>query len=256
MTTMIINDTQMKELAELMAARRKELAERYQARREALMEACEMNGKQGMPNQSASGWHAPHDGWMSPETQEIYGKGQWVPLPRDDWYCSAPEEPYPEKKHRVLILTTQQQEFHALVRDFMSVSFGREWVAGHDHQAKWVRYAWLSGYEPMIRVVEEFLEKLRVQMMEEVKAQKGEAVVGKVTTKATILSMREQAGFGYGESVIKMLVELPNRSTAWGTAPRFVLDAKLSIGDEFEFTANFEAAKNDNTHSFFKRPRQ
>lgn len=253
---MIINDTQMKELADLMAARRKELSDRYQARREALLEACEMGGKQGMPNQSASGWHAPHDGWVSPETDEVYGKGQWVPLPRDDWHYSAPDEPYPEKKHRVLILASQQQEFHALVGYFMTVSFGREWLAGHGEQAKWVRYAWLTGYEPMIRIVEQFLEAAKARMMEEVKAQKGEAAVGTVTTKAKILTFRNQAGFGYGETIVKMLVELPNRSTAWGTAPKFVLDADMAIGDEFEFTATFEAAKDDHTHAFFKRPRQ
>jgi len=253
---MIINDTQMQELAALIAARRKVLAERYQARRDALLEACTMNGNQSEPTRSSSGWHAPHDGWVSPVTEEVYGKGQWVPLPRDDWYCSAPDEPYPEKKHRVLILTTQQDEFYSIVRDFMSVSFGREWVAGHDHQAKWVRYAWVAGYEPIIKVVEEYLEAESARLKEEMKTQKGEAVSGKVSTKAKILSFREQAGFGYGETVVKMLVELPNRSTAWGTAPRFVLDAKLAIGDEFEFTANFEPAKNDNTHSFFKRPRQ
>ena len=52
----------------------------------------------------------------------------------------------------------------------------------------------------------------------------------------------------------KMLVELENKSTVWGSQISSLIDVDADIGDLIEFTATFTQAENDDTHSFYKRP--
>lgn len=80
-------------------------------------------------------------------------------------------------------------------------------------------------------------------------ADKGEAPVGKQRIKGKIISVKTFEDY-YGV-VSKMTVKLENGATVYGTLPKCV---PLDHRGEIEFTATFENAKNDTTHSFFKRP--
>jgi len=86
------------------------------------------------------------------------------------------------------------------------------------------------------------------------KAAKGEAPSGKVHVVAKILSTKTVRSM-YG-SQFKMLAELDNGATVWGTFPNKLFDlieGELK-GAAIEFDADFEPVKGDATHAFFKRP--
>lgn len=84
---------------------------------------------------------------------------------------------------------------------------------------------------------------------ESLKADKGEAPVGKVEVIGTIVSVKDWMDI-YGP-VVKMTVKLENGATVYGSLPKCV---PIDYRGKITFTATFEHAKNDNTHSFFKRP--
>lgn len=242
-------DLNIAALRQKLSDRKAELTARYMARREALLEACKMGGKQEEPNQSSSGWHAPHDGWVSPETDEVYGKGQWVPLPRDEWYCSTPDEPYPVKTYRVLVGDDKREEISEILRQFATISEGRSFQSANDG---WVRYLYLSGYEPLIKVVEAHVAEEGERIRAEARARKGVAPVGRVEVEGVVRRVKKEQGY-YGET-FKMLVELDNLSTVWGTLPSALAFPEGIEGKRVFFTATFEHAKDDNTHAFFTRP--
>lgn len=83
----------------------------------------------------------------------------------------------------------------------------------------------------------------------ELNKSKGEAPVGKQTVKGTVVSVKDWMDI-YGP-VFKMTVRLENGATVYGSLPKAV---PADYRGEIEFTATFENAKNDTTHSFFKRP--
>lgn len=84
---------------------------------------------------------------------------------------------------------------------------------------------------------------------ESLKADKGEAPVGRVAVKGRVASVKTFEDF-YGV-VSKMTVVLENGATVYGTLPKAV---PLDYRGEIEFTGTFENAKNDTTHSFYKNP--
>jgi len=119
------------------------------------------------------------------------------------------------------------------------------------------------------------LEKVisMLSQQDEKKAEKGEAPLGKQMVVGTICTVKRQySQFGIQE---KMLVELENHSTVWGSVGKALwemvpcsgearrlfdegdLDASFKArfrGVKVQFEADFSHADNDSTHSFFKRP--
>lgn len=228
-----------------------ELQDRYTRRREALLEACSIDGKQGFPVQSSSGWHAPHDGWCHYETGEVYGKGQWVPLPRDDWYNDpVTMEPFPVYSHKAVIPVAQQQDLEDAAPQ-LEVSFGKAWAVDNVFYC----YAYLRGYMPVIKVIQDFVAEEAAALREAQKALKGPAPEGRVEVTGVVRTVRPKVTL-YG-TFYKMTVVLPNGATVYGTRPDHMDLPGCQpdqVGAEVTFTATFERAEDDITHAFFKRP--
>jgi hypothetical protein len=94
----------------------------------------------------------------------------------------------------------------------------------------------------------------------ETKPPKGEAPVGHAVVQGRVLVTKIQESM-YG-SCLKMLVELENLATAWGSMPSALREAEDKLdgrdirGHTVSFEADFDHAKDDFTHSFFKRPKK
>jgi len=88
------------------------------------------------------------------------------------------------------------------------------------------------------------------------KAKKGTAPKGRQTIEGTIVSITMQAS-EYGRQ-LKMMVELGNRSTVWGTIPVKIFKDREAAnglaGLKIQFEAEFCPTAEDKTHAFFKRP--
>jgi hypothetical protein len=91
------------------------------------------------------------------------------------------------------------------------------------------------------------------------KPTKGEAPVGHAGVSGKVLVTKVQDSM-YGPS-LKMLVELDNLATVWGSMPVSLQNAEDKLEDRnirghmVSFEADFEHAEGDASHSFFKRPK-
>lgn len=80
------------------------------------------------------------------------------------------------------------------------------------------------------------------------------AVTGKsVEISGEVLAVKDVEGY-YGLQV-KMLVRDDRGFTTWGSVPKAIV-SKVERGNRVTFTANVDAARDDETHSYFKRPRK
>ncbi|MEK0324668.1 MAG: hypothetical protein QQN63_03095 [Nitrosopumilus sp.] len=75
---------------------------------------------------------------------------------------------------------------------------------------------------------------------------------GRMVMTGTILGFKVVDGYGYGESVIKMIVRDDRNFKVYGTLPSSIYDAEK--GQRVTFTAAVEVSNDDNTFGFFKRP--
>ena len=127
--------------------------------------------------------------------------------------------------------------------------------------------------EKQVSAIEKTVARIKEQ--EEKKKIKGDAPLGKQVVSGTILTVKRQNS-PYG-IVTKMLVELDNLSTVWGTCSDKLFEMVPCIGEardrfnegdldesfkirfrgvKIQFKAEFFPANGDTTHSFFKRPSQ
>lgn len=82
-------------------------------------------------------------------------------------------------------------------------------------------------------------------------------VVGKgVVVEGTVLSVQERPGYGYGATVLKMLVKDDRGFKLWGTVPRDLIVEGVDRGMRVKYTANVEASKDDESFGFAARPRK
>lgn len=103
----------------------------------------------------------------------------------------------------------------------------------------------------LIELIEVYADEVKAQYYAELKKDKGIAPIGKQTIRGIVLSIKEYIG-EWGITY-KACIELDNKATVFGSLPR-VFDEKEIRGKTIQFTANFEQAENDKTHSFYKRP--
>ncbi|QQG32124.1 hypothetical protein CkP1_0086 [Citrobacter phage CkP1] len=112
-----------------------------------------------------------------------------------------------------------------------------------------VMMAEVRAHKSILVAIQEASKQFFDELYESFKKNKGEAPTGKQRIKGRVVSVKDWMDF-YGP-VFKMTVRLENGATVYGSLPKAVpADYRGTI----EFTATFENAKNDTTHSFFKRP--
>jgi hypothetical protein len=252
----------------------------FQAKRERVVaRACELNdGKE--PVEDAQGmFHAPCDGYKFVMAgngfvgggEKIYAGGEYLPLDNADKpglrVCFNRKFLFPK-------LLWEDSFFQRWLHDngfgvSYSVDDGvvRFWIGkvwnnrdtGLDNL-----YVWLSAPVWELNHLETILNSHYEQDVEdkpvEAKPVKGNAPVGHVQVCGKVLVTKVQDSM-YGPS-LKMLVELGNLATVWGSMPASLKNAEDGLEDRdirghvVSFEADFELANGDDSHSFFKRPKK
>ncbi len=211
-------------------------------------------------------FHAPCDGYEW--DGDIYPGGAYLPFPLEFWEMleeltgkpcgpsnrtSASYTP----KHRIKVTTEEAEEIKVACDKFAEVSIGKTWDDGV------TCYVYIqTSRTKLSELVAEYrmeqeaaLKAIRDAEQAAKRALKGVAPVGRCVVKGRILKFKrvERDRYSYYDSGVdyKMLVELENKSTVWGSQ---IAAIDANEGDLIEFTATFEQAGDDNTHAFYKRP--
>lgn len=211
--------------------------------------------------------HAPCDGYEWEGGP--YQGGSYLPFPLEFWEMLEERTGRPcgpsgasaasyGTKQRVKVTTSEAEEIRVACNKYADVAIGKTWDDGV------TCYVYIqTTRNKLIELIADFraeqeaaLKAVRNAEQAAKRALKGEAPEGRCVVKGRILKFKAVEGerFSYYSSGIqyKMLVELENLSTVWGSQPSNIGDAE--VGDVVQFTATFERAKDDNTHAFYKRP--
>lgn len=197
---------------------------------------------------SSAGLHAPYDGYIG-LNENLYLAGQFIPrssksesyandIPLNNTRIKIPVEVFDGLTNILQTLATQ---------DDFNVSLGSSW----EENGLEVSYLYIYAHAPYIKAIEEANTKIYEILHKNKIEGKGEALDGRQAVRAKVLTVKTEYSHYYGAS-LKMLVELENKSTAYGTVPKAIQD--VQEGEEISFTATFEVSGNDETHAFYSRP--
>lgn len=212
--------------------------------------------------------HAPCDGYMWED--EVYAGGSYLPFPA--WYW---EELFEQtgiarsggsfnvtSKTRIKLLKSEADDITKLSGAYASFTCGKSWNSKDGE----VCYMYIeTNRKGLLTIIHDFKEQRDKELAEKLAAEKeaakllkGDAPEGRVVVKGKVLHAKlvERQSFGYYDNGYdwKMLVELENKSTVWGTIPSAINYGEDTVGREVQFTATFTPAEDDHTHAFFKRP--
>ena len=210
--------------------------------------------------------HAPCDGYFWEEN--IYPGGAYLPYPPDfyemlSWMAGRPVYPkgssaFVSYKTRLKVTVAEAGLIAAACAQYAIVKKGKIWDDGE------TCYVYIETVrEGLDNLLKDFAaeqaaiaEAEREARYAAKKALKGEAPTGRVTITGKVikLSAVERERYHYYDSgfSLKMLVELPNKSTVYGNVPAALHG--VEEGELVEFAATFERPDGDDTHAFFKRP--
>lgn len=246
----------------------------YIARQEKLQELYKEENENIAPTLDRHGrLHAPCRGYRIPDSiqnlydfsddysERIFEKGNYLPVPINDefsfFYANSPEFSQYESFR---IEGDMIQEFKNLEEKakelFLPISFkySRVWQYNDvDCCYVTVKSIWksvINSVKEQMTIIQEAERIEKAAKIAEEKANKGVAPEGRHVVHGKVTNIKREDSI-YG-SVWKMTVLLDNKSTVFGSIPQNILD--IEHGDLVSFTATFNHAKDDNTHSFFKRP--
>ncbi|MEL6008616.1 hypothetical protein J4Z08_23130 [Citrobacter portucalensis] len=243
------------ELQSALAIRFNELAERRRKMYERIQNAFSDANNGIGPTEDRNGrLHAPCDGYAHFETGELYGKGQFIVMPDyDDEPPKGYDRFYSAPTTRFKCETACLKEMVTLFESYtLRVTTGRRWIEnGKEHC-----YYSVSGYEPLIKVIDATALSYWAKQREHNRQFKGVAPKGKQTVKAIIQGVKQtKSVYGRQERINhKMIITFENGATAYGTMPKCLVDSGAKAGDQINLLATFEHADSDNTHSYFSRP--
>jgi hypothetical protein len=195
------------------------------------------------------------DGELSDEMDFVYEKGRYLPgleEEKDIWYSHM-------GSRKILVTEDFQQEM-LKDKEFSIKYSGKVWF-NKASQCNVVNI-WLEGSPWVLNHVEKLMGKYLLLKIEQVpkeeKKAKGQLPVGTQTVTGTIKNLKwVENAFAYNSRIPKLLIELENSATCFGTCPSKLLDLEEDlIGKQITFTAEFEASKEDSSHGYFKRPKQ
>jgi hypothetical protein len=209
--------------------------------------------------------HAPCDGYHWEDN--IYPGGSYLPLPPEFYEmlselsgrdCFPSSNKFKGRTTRIKSNISEAKEISESCKDYAKVGSGKVWDDGITCYVyiETTRNK-LTELVELYKQEQEEIRKAKIEAERKAKkALKGEAPEGRVHVKGKVLAIKEVQGksFSYYDSGIsyKMLVELENKSTVWGSIPSKIYD--VEVGQNIEFTATFSKAENDDTHAFYKRP--
>lgn len=195
--------------------------------------------------------HAPVDGYMMPDGWEsnndkIYGKGQWIPMPRDPdadyFFCGKFDLQHRAKVMGTVTSITELINFVKSNNVPAEVGMGKSW----EKDGQQVAYAYIKAqWKTLVAAIESCLT---VVTATEVKPEPEVYVNGKATMTGKIVSIKVQES--YFGPMVKMMVVTEQGHKLYGSLPSSLSDAER--GDVVTFTATFEAGERG--MSWFKRP--
>jgi hypothetical protein len=236
--------------------------EAYKKRRAQIVERMKV-ANQGVPPVVGSdgSLHAPFDGYVAfsvkTEKAGVYGGGQYIPGSSDA--DAVERSPLVTRKINVpLSLFNEIKASKGGLFHLIRWEGKRSWV--DRHYGIEVINVWFEADEWLVNQLEKFVYGFfdSLPVAEEPVKVKGLAPVGDHEVEGLVLSVKAQES-AYGPS-LKMLVELGNNATVWGTAPTALLSAAVEAGKDLRgavvsFQASFTPAQDDARHAFFKRPK-
>ena len=253
--------TLMKRLQAVVLSTRTQIHNESLARRASIAQGYEeRNGGEYPTVDSLGNLHAPCDGYAD-ENDNLYGKGQFVPQPErsEDHFYLGTAVPEPKHTSRVCVqgdLVTSFKEAVSSVEwdNDLHLSLGSTW----ELNGKPTAYLYVKSYfkrivsAALVEINEHILpEKEKAKAMEI--AQRGDAVTGRLKIKAKVIATpMYESRYARDSYEHKLLVELPNKSVAFGTLPKSLYAAKA--GDVVEFTATFNPKAGEHGYSYFSRP--
>lgn len=229
---------------------------KYIALRERVMKRA-ANANNGVPPKTGMDgrMHAPFDGYYWDEKE--YHGGSYLPLTPEMWEelemakgSSLNHGDYSGYTKSAKIKSTIEM-FNDVenligmlaqegVRVPVEISHGKTWGNGDC-------YIYIkTKVKSILDAMEVYAEEARSEYLAEARKSKGESPDGRLEVTGVVINLK------YYIEGSKMTVKLENGSTVYGSLPSSIADCKK--GDEIKFTATFERANGDSTHSFYKRP--
>lgn len=231
---------------------------------------CEKNSDLAPVLDSKGRYHAPCDGYALPILASvdyndgyegrIFGKGEFLPIPVDlegEIILGSGSTSNFEYTGRIMLEGDDLAAVCALKLRGTTLEAGQSWIS--DTTKNKTAYVYIKAYSKELRnlvveLIKQHFEDVKNKQKEAAKKAKGIAPSGdKIKVRGTVLAIKSQDGYAYNSVDWKMLVELENKSTVWGSIPNGIL-TPVQKGMVVEFTANFEQSEEDKTHAFYKRP--
>ena len=252
------------------SAKTDELRAAYVARRAKAMAAMGDHNDGLQPTVDSNGrWHAPANGYMIANTPDLanfvdgdelrpYAKGEFLPMPsnpeNDFFGCNV----IPVSRHKstfqihgdFIKFIGESKHNKALEGLPLDLSVGKVW---RDH--KGVDTAYLYVKSPFKTVVTAAIDALK----QGYKAPKATPITGKApeglqTVEGVVVNLRSYRNEYHNTVNHKLLLELDNGCTVYGTIPKSLYDC--SVGDRVQLRASFARKDDDNTKGYYKRPAQ
>lgn len=123
------------------------------------------------------------------------------------------------------------------------ISLGESWIESEEMAYYYIKInsTYALGIQSAVSEINELLESVR-----EIK---GIVPEGRMELQGTVMKLKVELG-PYGPSM-KMLVQLQNKGTIWGTVPKSI--SHVQERQQIQFTATVRQSK-DASHGFFSRP--
>lgn len=211
------------------------------------------------PNEDCNGrLHAPCNGYEDIDGKGLYSKGEYLPIPEfvfellelEGITCERGEGVFGQRT-RILLPLEQATEL-ALT---LNQNYGLDSTKGKVFERDNIEtcYLYVTGNDALVKTIEEAMKAHKESERESRKALKGTAPEGRVTVTAKLLKVYVIPPLcSWDAPSLKMLVELENKATAYGTLPKAVHSA--AVGDIFNLKGTFKHAQDDETHAFVSRP--
>lgn len=210
-------------------------------------------GREGFDKVIAPTWgiddrpHAPFDGYLwENELGEVeaYHAGSYLPYVTELDYFDKPEYTKEHGWWKLRLTFEMYQQLKSFEMIETQTPY-KTWDLG-EHRVGMVQ---VHAHKKILKAIQDYSQEWFDSYYKELNKDKGEAPTGKQTVKGKVVSVKDWMG-EYGP-VFKMTIRLENGATVYGSLPKAV---PADYRGDIEFSATFEHAKDDSTHSFFKRP--
>lgn len=212
------------------------------------------------PNEDRNGrLHAPCDGYEDIDGRGLYNKGEFLPIPECvrlemEMQGIHPNEKVYGSRSRVLVAEKEADDIMKMFvyNYFLPADKGKAF----ERDNEMMQYVYVRGNDALINVIEQTVKNYNAAQYEERRKHKGKVPVGKFCLTGKLLMVRVIPPINeWDRTTVKMLVELENKATIYGTLPKRACNEGYKAGDEISIAGTFSASISDDTHGYVSRPR-